>query len=244
MTFTLILLAAAAGGLVSVLLAALIAWGIVKPRLDTWLAFAVGALLAAALLGMIPEALERGLDPQALGGWLAVGLGGFFLLDKFARARQPHDAPLRAAVPIIVLGDGLHNFVDGVLIAAAFLADPKLGLATAVAVALHEIPQELGDFAVLVAAGLSKRRALALNLASGLATVAGGLVGSLLLDAAQAALPVVLALAAASFLYIAIASLIPVLHTRRSLPASVWQGALIFAGGGAVVLGHAIGHAH
>lgn len=244
MTLALILLASAAGGLVSVLLAALLAWGIVKPRFDTWLAFAVGALLAAALFGMIPEALERGLDPQALGIWLAVGLGAFFLLDKLARARYTHDGPLRAAVPAVVLGDGLHNFADGVLIAAAFLADPHLGVATAVAVALHEIPQEMGDFTVLVAAGLSKRRALMLNLASGAATVAGGLAGYLLLDSAQAALTGVLPLAAASFLYIAIASLVPMLHTRHGLAASVWQGALMLVGGGAVTLSQAIGHAH
>ena len=244
MTLTFILLASAAGGLLSVLLAALIAWGVVKPRPDTWLAFAVGALAAAALLGMIPEALARGLPPDALGVWLAVGLAAFFLLDKFARTRHTHDAPLRAVVPAIVLGDGLHNFVDGVLIAAAFLADPHLGLATTVAVALHEIPQELGDFAVLVAAGLSKRRALLLNLASGLATVAGGIAGYLLLDTAQTALPIVLALAAASFLYIALASLIPVLQTRPGLYAGIRQAVLILAGGGAVFLGHAAGHAH
>lgn len=244
MTLVFILAASAVGGLLSVLLAALVAWGLVKPRLDTWLAFAVGALLAAALLGMMPEALARGLSPQALGGWIAAGLGGFFLLDKFARGRHAHDGPLRAVVPAIVLGDGLHNFVDGVLIAAAFLADPHLGLATTVAVALHEIPQELGDFAVLVAAGLSKSRALLLNLLSGLATVAGGLAGYWLLDSAQAALPVVLALAAASFLYIAIANLVPVLQTRHGLQAGLWQGALVVAGGGAVLLGHAARHAH
>lgn len=244
MTLTFILLASAAGGLLSVLLAALVAWGLVKPRLDTWLAFAVGALSAAALLGMIPEALERGLPPDALGAWLAVGLAVFFLLDKLARIHHTHDAPLRAVVPAIVLGDGLHNFVDGVLIAAAFLADPHLGIATTVAVALNEIPQELGDFAVLVAAGLSKRRALLLNLISGLATLAGGVTGYLLLDAAQAALPIVLALAAASFLYIALSSLIPVLQTRAGLPASLRQGVLILAGGSAVFLGHAINHAH
>lgn len=244
MTLSFIVLASAAGGLVSVLLAALLAWGLVKPRLDTWLAFASGALLAAALLGMLPEALERGLAPDALGAWLAVGFAAFFLLDKFARAQHAHDTPLRAIVPAIVLGDGLHNFVDGVLIAAAFLADPHLGLATTVAVALHEIPQELGDFAVLVAAGLSKRRALLLNLASGLATVAGGLAGYVLLESAQAALPVVLVLAAASFLYIALASLTPVLQTRLSLRAGLWQAALMAAGGGAVFLGQVSGHAH
>lgn len=244
MTLGLILLACAAGGLLSVLLAALLAWGVLRPRLDTWLAFAVGALAAAALLGMLPEALERGLDPHALGATLAAGLGAFFLLDKFVRGRHPHDAPLRAAVPAILLGDGLHNFVDGMLIAAAFLADPHLGLVTAVAVALHEIPQELGDFSVLVAAGLSKRRALALNALSGLATVAGGLVGYAVLDSVQAALPFVLALAASSFLYIAAASLVPVLHTRRGLHASAWQSALILAGASAVFFGHKVGHAH
>lgn len=244
MTLSFIVLASAAGGLVSVLLAALLAWVLVKPRLDTWLAFASGALLAAALLGMLPEAMEQGLAPDAMGAWLAVGLAAFFLLDKFVRAQHTQNTPLRAIVPAIVLGDGLHNFVDGVLIAAAFLADPHLGLATTVAVALHEIPQELGDFAVLVAAGLSRRRALLLNLASGLATLAGGLAGYYLLESAQATLPVVLVLAAASFLYIALAGLTPVLQTRLSLRAGLWQAALMAAGGSAVFLGDAVAHAH
>lgn len=244
MTLTLILLACAAGGLVSVLLAALLAWGVLKPRIDTWLAFAVGALAAAALLGMVPAALEYGIDPHTLGTTLALGFGAFFLLDKFTRSLHRHEAPLRAVVPTILLGDGLHNFVDGVLIAGAFLVDSHLGMMTTLAVALHEIPQELGDFTVLVAAGLSKPGALVLNLASGLTTVAGGALGYFVLDAAEAALPVVLALAAASFLYIAIGSLVPVLHTRHGLRASVWQGTLILTGGSVVFLGHAVSHAH
>lgn len=240
MTLTLILLASAVGGLVSVLLAALVAWGVVKPRLDTWLAFAVGALLAAALFGMIPEALERGLDPQALGGWLAVGLGGFFLLDKFARARQPHDAPLRAAVPIIVVGDGLHNFVDGVLIAAAFLADPVLGWAATLAVVAHEVPQEAGDFAILLAAGWQRAKALFWNGVSSLASLVGGVLGYLALERAQEWVPYILTITAASFTYIAIADLMP--RLKREQRGIGWHGLLLAAGLAIVVFGS--GHAH
>lgn len=244
MTLLAILLACAAGGLLSVVLAALIGFGALRHRADAWLAFAVGALAVAALLGMIPEALERGLSPDALGAWLLLGLGLFFLLEKFARRMPRGNTSLHAAVPMIVLGDGVHNFVDGVLIAAAFLADPHLGIATALAVTLHEIPQELGDFMVLVAAGLSRRRALALNLLSGLATVAGGLAGYFILDEARAALPVVLVLAAASFLYIAASSLIPVLHKQVGLRAVLAQSVLMAAGGSAVFIGHTFSHAH
>lgn len=225
-------------------LAALIAFGKLRHHAEAWLAFAVGSLVAAALLGMIPEALEGGLAPDALGAWLLLGLWLFFLLEKYARRGQQRDTPLPAAVPMVILGDGLHNFVDGVLIAAAYLADPHLGIATALAVTLHEIPQELGDFMVLLAAGLSRSRALVLNLLSGFATLAGGLAGYLVLDGARAALPAVLTVAAASFLYIAISNLIPLLHGRIGLRAGLAQSILMAIGGSAVFLGHAFSHAH
>lgn len=136
----------------------------------------------------------------------------------------------------------LATVAGGVLIAAAFLADPVLGWTTAAAVLLHEVPQELGDFAVLIAAGLTRRRALLLNSLSGLAMVAGGVLGYLVLEGARAALPAVIALAAASFIYIAAADLVPHLQRERSRSAAPIQAALIAAGALAVSIGHWIPH--
>ena len=245
MTLVLILLATIAGGVLSVLLAASLALTALQRYAPLMVSFAVGAMLAAAFLGMIPEALAAGLPPAELGGWILAGLFGFFLLEKAALWRHQHQSTshhsalhhsaLQSTVPVIVLGDGLHNFVDGVLIAAAFLTDPALGLTTVIAVILHEIPQEIGDFMVLLAAGLTRRRALLLNALSGLAMVAGGVAGYLMLEAFQAMVPVALAVSAASFIYIAVADLIPHLHRQTGAQSAFSQTALMGAGG-AVIL--------
>lgn len=245
MTLVLILLATIAGGVLSVLLAASLALTALQRYAPLMVSFAVGAMLAAAFLGIIPEALAAGLPPAELGGWILAGLFGFFLLEKAALWRHQHQSTshhsalhhsaLQSTVPVIVLGDGLHNFVDGVLIAAAFLTDPALGLTTAIAVILHEIPQEIGDFMVLLAAGLTRRRALLLNALSGLAMVAGGVAGYLMLEAFQAMVPVALAVSAASFIYIAVADLIPHLHRQTGAQSAFSQTALMGAGG-AVIL--------
>lgn len=245
MTLVLILLATIAGGVLSVLLAASLALTALQRYAPLMVSFAVGAMLAAAFLGIIPEALAAGLPPAELGGWILAGLFGFFLLEKAALWRHQHQSTshhsalhhsaLQSTVPVIVLGDGLHNFVDGVLIAAAFLTDPALGLTTVIAVILHEIPQEIGDFMVLLAAGLTRRRALLLNALSGLAMVAGGVAGYLMLEAFQAMVPVALAVSAASFIYIAVADLIPHLHRQTGAQSAFSQTALMGAGG-AVIL--------
>lgn len=239
MTLTLILLATLLCGLVSVLMAASLSFTLLQRHVGLMVSFSVGALLTAALLGMLPEALKFGMPAEQLGGWLLGGLLLFFLLEKSMLWRHDHTSELKTTVPMVVVGDGLHNFVDGVAIAAAFQIDPALGFATTFAILLHEIPQEIGDFMVLLAAGLSRRRALLLNAVSGLAMVAGGLAGHWTLDASQAALPVVLALAAASFIYIAMADLIPHLKRQQHTgAASAWrQTALIGAGGGAILAG-------
>ena len=138
---------------------------------------------------------------------------------------------------MITLGDGLHNFVDGMLIAAAFLHDPALGIATTTAVVAHEIPQEIGDFMVLLAAGYSRRRALLLNTVSSLASVVGGVVGYVVLQGVQGIIPYLLALAAASFIYIAVADLVPVLQKHRKPLDFVVQFALLVGGVGLVVWG-------
>ena len=129
-----------------------------------------------------------------------------------------------------IMGDTIHNFVDGVLIAAAFVQGPELGMITAIAIVAHEIPQEVGDFLVLLDAGLSRRAALVFNAASGLAMLLGGLVAYYALQALAGALATLLALAAASMLYVAVADLIPGLHRRPELSASLMQSGLIAAG--------------
>ena len=146
---------------------------------------------------------------------------------------------------MIVLGDGLHNFVDGVLIAAAFLADPALGWVTAIAVLAHELPQEIGDFMVLLNAGLSKKRALVLNAFSGAAMILGGIAGYFALDGVQTAVPYVLVIAAASFIYIAVADLVPELHRQRSFRDAAAQLVLLLTGIGTVLLiGLLLPHVH
>ena len=143
---------------------------------------------------------------------------------------------------MILIGDGLHNFVDGVLIAAAFLVDSHLGIVTALAVAAHEIPQEVGDFAILLHSGFSRARAFVFNVIASLATLAGALLAYYSLDEAQHLLPYVLAVAASSFIYIAVADLIPGLHKRSQLTATTQQVVLIALGIGVIYLAHSTLH--
>lgn len=244
-----ILAATLLGGIASVFLAALLSLTWLPRFADRMLAYAVGVLLAFAFLSLLPEALELGMEPVLTGQLLLAGIVVFFLLEKAALWRHDHSHGAEAAPPprvaMIVVGDGLHNFVDGVLIAAAFLADPALGWATAIAVLTHELPQEIGDFMVLLSAGVDKTRALALNALSGAAMVVGGVAGYVALDGMQAAVPYVLVIAAASFIYIAVADLVPELHRHRHLGNASGQLALLAAGIGTV---HLIGlfahHSH
>ncbi len=220
MTLISIILATLAGGIISVLLAATLALSMLARFADKMVAFAVGVLLTSALTDILPEALDLGLDIEQAGWVLLGGLAGFFLLEKMALWRHDHattegHTSNSPQVAMIIIGDGLHNFVDGILIAAAFLTDPKLGWAAALAVMAHEIPQEISDFMVLLGAGVSKVRALALNALSGAAMTLGGILGWLALDQAQIAIPYILVLAAASFIYIAVADLVPELHRKR-----------------------------
>jgi zinc and cadmium transporter len=239
MTLFLIVLATLLGGVLSVLLAATLALTWLPRFADRMVAFAVGVLLAFALTDLLPEAVEQGLDPSLVGQLLLAGIVVFFTLEKAAlwrhehnHARGRHTHPPQ--VSMIVLGDGLHNFVDGVLIAAAFLVDPVLGWTTAVAILAHELPQEIGDFMVLLNAGLGKTRALALNALSGAAMVVGGLAGYFALAGAQAAVPYVIVVAAASFIYIAVADLVPELHRHRRFKDAAGQ--LILLGLGIAVV--------
>lgn len=215
--------------------------------LPHFVSFAIGALLGAAFLALLPHALEAPSiqDFHYLTGTVLAALLGFFLLEKMVLWRHCHAHDCEAHTPaheafergrkrslvsMIVVGDGLHNFVDGVLIAAAFLTDVKLGIVTSIAVAAHEIPQEVGDFALLLHGGLSRARALVFNLLSSLTTLVGAVLGYLSLSQSQVVVPYVLAAAAASFIYIAVADLIPSLHHRTRLSETVEQIGLIVLG--------------
>jgi len=204
-----------------------------RTRLVPWLvSYAVGALLGAALLAILPEALAT-LPPDRVFVTLLAGILLFFLLEKLVLWRHchTHDCEVHeSGAPLVLIGDAFHNFVDGAVIAAAVITSVPLGITTAVAVVAHEIPQEVGDFAILLHAGYSRGRALAFNALSGVAGTAGAVLAFFFLESLPAVLPYVLVLAAASFVYVAMADLIPGLHRGRTDAGSLRQLVLIVAG--------------
>ncbi len=234
------------GGLLSVLAAALFL--VLREPMRTHIlphlvSFATGALLGAAFLGLLPHALAsvNSSDTHVIPMAVLLGLLGFFILEKLVLWRHCHADHCEVHAPdqqsrdhstgaMILIGDSLHNFLDGILIAAAFLTDIHLGIVTSVAVAAHEIPQEVGDFAVLLHSGFSRSRAFLYNVLTSLTTVIGGLLAYFALQPMQAALPYMLAIAASSFIYIAVADLIPTLHQRVEGKAALQQVVLIAAG--------------
>lgn len=251
------------GGVLSVLAASVFL--LLPERMRTellphFVSFAIGALLGAALLALLPHALAApGVeDYHVITGTVLLGLFGFFLLEKLViwrhchhevcevHAPDEHDhhahAQKQAIGTMVLVGDGLHNLVDGVLIAAAFLTDFHLGVVTALAVAAHEIPQEVGDFALLLHSGFTRRKAFVYNIISSLTTVIGGVVAYHSLGEAEQALPYVLAVAASSFIYIAVADLIPGLHKRLEVKVTLQQMLLIAAGVTVIHLAHSTLH--
>jgi zinc and cadmium transporter len=211
----------------------------VRRRLVPWLvSYAVGALLGASLLGLLPEALAE-LSPQRVLGSLLAGIVVFFMLEKLVLLRHCHTDHCEvhgAAAQMVILGDSFHNFIDGAIIAAAVLTSVPLGVNIAIAVAAHEIPQEVGDFAILLHSGYTRRRALILNLASAAAGIAGALFGYSMVSGLPHVRPYVLAFSSASMLYIAMSDLIPDLHRGTVDRSSLRQVLLIAAGIGTVVL--------
>lgn len=222
-----------------------------------FVSFAIGALLGAAFLGLLPHALgSPGVeDFHLITGSVLAGLLGFFLLEKMVLWRHchaehceihgadEHEHARKSATGVMILvGDGIHNLVDGILIAAAFLTDIHLGIVTSIAVAAHEIPQEVGDFAVLLHSGYSRMKALIYNMLASLATLVGAVIAYYSLLGAQAALPYILAIAASSFIYIAVADLIPGLHKRVQFSATVQQVSLITLGVLAIYFTHSTLH--
>jgi zinc and cadmium transporter len=260
-TLALILLFTALGGLLSVGLAGIFLMVPDAPRgrvLPHLVSFATGTLLGASLLALLPNAMELAGTghAQGIGIALAAGIGAFFVLEKLVLWRHSHSEEYadhgshhhhhehreHASAFLVLVGDSIHNALDGVLIAAAFLTDVKLGIVTSIAVMTHEIPQEIGDFAVLLHSGMSRARALALNLATSLSSMVGGVVAYFALGSAMDLLPYALAVAAACFLYVAVADLIPGLHRRVSPSESVAQVVLISLG--LVVIAVVEAHTH
>jgi zinc and cadmium transporter len=252
-TLAWIILCTLASGVLSVLAAGLFLALPGRQReaaLPHLVSFATGALLGAALLALIPHAVIGAGSERVhqVGIALIAGIALFFVLEKFLLWRHCHDvdcdehtvseqdhsrhdhARRKASGSLVLVGDALHNVLDGVLIAAAFLTDVHLGLVTAVAIMAHEIPQEVGNFAVLLHSGVSRRRALALNLLTSLTAVIGGVVGYFALETAVRLLPFALGVAAASLLYVAVADLIPGLHRRVDPRSSITQVLLIGCG--------------
>ncbi len=234
--------ATVAGGVISIAIAALFALSAPASWVPALVSFAIGSLLGAVFLEILPHAIGSTGNLQALFATVLAGILGFFVLEKLVLWRHCHIEDCEAhdnhAEPndrgrsglMIIIGDGFHNFVDGILIAAAFLQSTELGMVTALAIIAHEIPQEIGDFVILLHSGYGKLTALALNLLSSLAMLVGALLAYFTLRAAQEWIGTVLALAAASMIYVAVADLIPGLHRRPELRATAQQVVLIALG--------------
>ncbi|MBI5918358.1 MAG: ZIP family metal transporter [Nitrosomonadales bacterium] len=245
-----IVLASILGGVLSVSCAALFALNSrAQHYVGALVSYAIGALLGAVFLDILPEAFAMTSSIATVSATLLFGILLFFVLEKLVLWRHCHHDHCEAHEPhqhgthdhgrsgtMIIVGDTFHNFVDGIIIAAAFLADTELGIITALAIIAHEIPQEVGDFVILLHSGYSKLRAFQVNLISSLATLVGGILGYFALQTMQSWVPSLLALAAASMIYVAVADLIPGLHKRTELHETLKQVTLIALGVGTVVL--------
>jgi zinc and cadmium transporter len=271
MTLLYIVLATAAGGVLSVVIAASLTLGLLARVVKSLVSLSAGVLLGTALLNVLPEAFGAAMEhaahgaveghhasPASLFATLLGGLLFFWLLEKAELYRHAHhhegdghehhhhfDAHQagRGGLSVLV-GDGVHNFCDGLVIAAAFLTDPGLGVITTLAVAMHEIPQEAGDFIVLLNAGFSRARALAYNALSGAAAIAGGVLGYFLVGPHDPLVPYLLVAASSSFIYVAVADLLPQLQQRLAWRETLVQVLWLAAGLAIVVLARELLHAH
>jgi zinc and cadmium transporter len=251
-----IVLANVLSTVLSIALAAWLGFTYLGRVIDKLVPVSAGLLLATAVTHLLPEAFHSEADPFTLGWVILVGILGFFLLEKLALIHHTHhhEGDLhhhahghdrheagRGGVPILI-GDAFHNFADGVVIAGAFLTDVRLGVIATLAVMAHEIPHEIGDFMILLNAGFSRRRAFGFNLLSGMSAVLGGVVGFYVLEASESLLPYALAVAAASFVYIALSDLLPEMMRRSSLAKSLPEVGLVLLG--VVIAAVATGSVH
>ena len=263
-----------AGGVLSVLAASLFAMYAKAAHIPVLISYAVGALLGAVFIELLPHAFQVADSMQSMAATILGGILLFFVLEKLVLWRhchleqcEAHDpsvhdhghAPARSSGQLpahngghdhgrsglmILIGDTFHNFVDGILVAAAFLANTELGVVTAIAIIAHEIPQDVGDFLILLHSGYSKRMALALNMLSSVAMVVGGVLAYFALQTLEQWVPPLLGVAAASMLYVAVADLIPGLHRRAELAATAQQVFLIGLGIGTIWLVGELAHSH
>jgi len=230
------------GGVLSVACAGLFALTARAAWVPMLVSYAIGALLGAAFLELLPHAFEGAMSVRAVAATILAGIFGFFVLEKLVLWRHchvedcdVHDQHADAndhgrSGMLILIGDSFHNFVDGILIAAAFMENTQLGIVTSLAIIAHEIPQEVGDFLILLHSGYSRTRAFMLNLLSSFAMFAGGLLAYYALQSLREWVPIFIALAAASMIYVAVADLIPGLHKRPELKATFSQSVLIALG--------------
>jgi len=256
MTLAYIIAATFLGGLLSVVVAASLTIGVLTRVVHHLVSLSAGVLLGTALLDVLPEAFERQASPQSLFLTLLLGLLFFFLLEKAELYRHSHhhegddhhhhhgfdEEQAGRGGWSVILGDSIHNFCDGIIIAAAFLADTRLGVVTSLAIIAHEIPQEVGDYIVLLNAGFSRAKALFCNAVSGLAAVVGGVVGYFIVGPWEALFPYLLVVAASSFIYVAVADLIPQLQHRLTLKETVAQ--LSWLGAGLLIVVLAVSQLH
>jgi zinc and cadmium transporter len=259
MTFLYIVIATLAGGLLSVLIAASLTVRMLGRLVHHLVSLSAGVLLSTALLNVLPEAFEsKTASPHALFATLLGGLMFFFLLEKAELYRHTHhhegdghhhhhhfdQQQAGRGGWSVLMGDSIHNFCDGIIIAAAFLTDTRLGIVTSLAIIAHEIPQEVGDYIVLLNAGLSRSKALLYNAISGLSSVVGGVIGYFVVGPWEQLFPYLLVIASSSFIYVAVADLIPQLQHRLSLKDTLAQlawlavGIVIIVGVVQVVHGH------
>ena len=257
MTPLYIVMATLAGGLLSVLIAAALTVSVLSRVVQHLVSLSTGVLLGTALLDLLPEAFEsKSASPQALFATLLGGLMFFFLLEKAELYRHGHhhegdehhhhhgfdEQQAGRGGWSVLMGDSIHNFCDGIIIAAAFLVDVRLGVVTSLAIIAHEIPQEVGDYVVLLNAGFSRGKALLYNALSGLAAVAGGVLGYYVVGPWEALFPYLLVVAASSFIYVAVADLIPQLQHRLTLRATLAQ--LAWLGAGLLLVALAVSQLH
>lgn len=193
--------------------------------------FAAGTLLGTAFFDLLPEAQEAG-EGRSIFIWTLMGILIFFLLERFVHhhGHGKNHEDQRSVVPLIVIGDSIHNFIDGVAMAATFLVSIPLGIVTSLAVAAHEIPQEIGDFGLLLHKGVGRKQVLLINFYSAMAAMVGAILTYLAKDFLQGLLPAILALTSGFFIYIASANLIPEIHLRENQKIAFWETVMLIAG--------------
>lgn len=205
-----------------------------KSLIPLLIAFATGVLLTAAFLGLIPEAVEKAGEPHIIMPYILGGILFFFIMEKVVIWRNCRDKTCevhsQASGPIILLGDSLHNFTDGIVIAAAFLSGLNLGIVAGFTIIFHELAHETGDFGVLLHSGYSKKKAFIYNMVSSSTTIPASIISYFLLDSMEFAVPFLLAISASSFIYIALSDLTPDLHRHTEIKYILKQIAFIIIG--------------